>query len=129
MPTLSFTAPTSVDEAVNILAGADGLAKPLAGGTDLLVQLRTGRIRPEVIVDPKRIPGMIGVRDERGRFFIGASTPGVIIHGHEGLRQAWPGIVEGMELVGSKQIRARASFAGNLCDASPSGRRLNNGIG
>ena len=114
MPLLSFTAPTSVDEAVKILAGADGLAKPLAGGTDLLVQLRSGRIRPEIIVDTKRIPGMIGIREERDRFVIGASTPGVMIYEHEGLRQAWPGIVEGMELIGSEQIQGRASFALSL---------------
>jgi CO/xanthine dehydrogenase FAD-binding subunit len=119
MPSLSFTAPKSVDEAVKMLAGADGLAKPLAGGTDLLVQLRSGRIRPEIIVDTKRIPELIGVREERDRFVIGASTPGVMVYEHEGLRQAWPGIVEGMELIGSEQIQGRASFAGNLCNASP----------
>jgi CO/xanthine dehydrogenase FAD-binding subunit len=119
MPSLSFTAPKSVDEAVKMLAGADGLAKPLAGGTDLLVQLRSGRIRPEIIVDTKRIPELIGIREERDRFVIGASTPGVMVYEHEGLRQAWPGIVEGMELIGSEQIQGRASFAGNLCNASP----------
>ncbi len=119
MPSLSFTAPKSVDEAVKMLAGADGLAKPLAGGTDLLVQLRSGRIRPEIIVDTKRIPELIGIREERDRFVIGASTPGVMVYEHEGLRQVWPGIVEGMELIGSEQIQGRASFAGNLCNASP----------
>jgi carbon-monoxide dehydrogenase medium subunit len=119
MPPLSFTAPKTVDEAVKILAGADGLAKPLAGGTDLLVQLRSGRMRPEMIVDTKRIPELIGIREERDRFVIGASTPGVMVYEHEGLRQAWPGIVEGMDLIGSEQIQGRASFAGNLCNASP----------
>jgi carbon-monoxide dehydrogenase medium subunit len=119
MPSLSFTAPTSVDDAVKILAGADGLAKPLAGGTDLLVQLRSGRMRPEIIVDTKRIPELIGIREERDRFVIGASTPGVMIYEHEGLGRAWPGIVEGMDLIGSEQIQGRASFAGNLCNASP----------
>jgi CO/xanthine dehydrogenase FAD-binding subunit len=119
MPSLSFTAPKSVDEAVKILAGADGLAKPLAGGTDLLVQLRSGRIRPEIIVDTKRIPELIGIREERDRFVIGAATPGIMIYDHQGLRQAWPGIVEGMDLIGSEQIQGRASFAGNLCNASP----------
>ena len=75
MPSLSFAAPTSVDEAVKILAGASGMAKVLAGGTDLLVQLRSGRTRPELIVDTKRIPGLIGIREESERFVIGASTP------------------------------------------------------
>ena len=119
MPTVNFAAPTSVDEAVKILAGASGLAKPLAGGTDLLVQLRSGRMRPELIVDTKRIPELIGIRQESDRFVIGASTPGVMIYENEALTRAWPGIVEGLDLIGSEQIQGRASLAGNLCNASP----------
>ena len=119
MPSLSFAAPTSVDEAVKILAGASGMAKVLAGGTDLLVQLRSGRMKPELIVDTKRIPGMIGIREESDRFVIGASTPGTVIYENEALTRAWPGIVEGMDLIGSEQIQGRASLAGNLCNASP----------
>ena len=119
MPSLSFSAPTSVDEAVKILAGAPGLAKVLAGGTDLLVQLRSGRMKPEVIVDTKRIPGMIGIREEADQFVIGASTPGAVVFEHKALTQAWPGIVEGLDLIGSEQIQGRASLAGNLCNASP----------
>jgi len=119
MPSLSFAAPTSVDEAVKILAGASGMAKVLAGGTDLLVQLRSGRTRPELIVDTKRIPELIGIREESDRFVIGASTPGVAIYENEALTRAWPGIVEGMDLIGSEQIQGRASLGGNLCNASP----------
>ena len=119
MPNLSFTAPTTVDEAVRMLAGSAGLAKPLSGGTDLLVQLRSGRMRPEAIVDIKRIPGLIGVREEGGEFVIGAATPGVMLSANEALDHAWPGIVEGADLIGSQQIQGRASLAGNLCNASP----------
>jgi carbon-monoxide dehydrogenase medium subunit len=119
MPNLSFTAPTTVDEAVRMLAGSAGLAKPLSGGTDLLVQLRSGRMRPEAIVDIKRIPGLIGVREEGGEFVIGAATPGVMMSANEALDHAWPGIVEGADLIGSQQIQGRASLAGNLCNASP----------
>ncbi len=119
MPNLSFTAPTTVDEAVRMLAGSSGLAKPLSGGTDLLVQLRSGRMRPEAIVDLKRIPGLIGIREEAGEFVIGAATPGVMLSDHEALDHAWPGIVEGADLIGSQQIQGRASLAGNLCNASP----------
>src|SRR5262249_28709161 len=115
----SFTAPTTVEDAVKALAGASGLAKPLAGGTDLLVQLRSGRMRPELIVDTKRIPGLIGIREESDRFVIGASTSGTAIYESEALTKAWPGIVEGMDLIGSEQIQGRASLAGNLCNASP----------
>ncbi|MGH7060594.1 MAG: FAD binding domain-containing protein [Stellaceae bacterium] len=119
MPSLSFSAPTSIDEAVKMLAGASGMAKVLAGGTDLLVQLRSGRTRPDLIVDTKRIPGMIGIREESDRFVIGASTPGTMVYDNKALTQAWPGIVEGMDLIGSEQIQGRASLAGNLCNASP----------
>ena len=119
MPNLSFSAPTTVDEAVRALASAQGLAKPLSGGTDLLVQMRTGRVRPEVIVDLKRIPELIGIREESDRFVIGASTPGTIVYENEALTKAWPGIVEGLDLIGSEQIQGRASLAGNLCNASP----------
>src|SRR5215470_12425654 len=85
MPSLSFAAPTSVDEAVKILAGASGMAKVLAGGTDLLVQLRSGRLKPELIVDTKRIPGMLGIREEANQFVIGAATPGTMIYESEAL--------------------------------------------
>jgi carbon-monoxide dehydrogenase medium subunit len=119
MPNLSFTAPATVDEAVRALAGSAGLAKPLSGGTDLLVQLRSGRMRPEAIIDLKRIPGLIGIREEAGEFVIGAATPGVMLSAHEAFEHAWPGIVEGADLIGSQQIQGRASLAGNLCNASP----------
>jgi len=119
MPNLNFSAPTTVDEAVRALAGAQGLAKPLSGGTDLLVQMRSGRVRPEVIVDLKRIPELIGIREEGDRFVIGASTPGAMVYENAALTKAWPGIVEGLDLIGSAQIQGRASLAGNLCNASP----------
>jgi carbon-monoxide dehydrogenase medium subunit len=119
MRNLNFTAPTTVDEVVRALASASGLAKPLAGGTDLLVQMRSGRIRPELIVDLKRIPELIGIREESDHFVVGAATPGVMIYENEALTRAWPGIVEGLDLIGSEQIQGRASLAGNLCNASP----------
>src|SRR5215467_856215 len=119
MRNLSFTAPTTVDEAFRALASAPGLAKPLSGGTDLLVQMRSGRVRPEVIVDLKRIPELIGIREEGDHFVIGASTPGAMVYENAALAQAWPGIVEGLDLIGWEQIQGRASLAGNLCNASP----------
>ncbi len=119
MPRVNYEAPTSVDDAVKILAGASGLAKVMSGGTDLLVQLRSGRVKPDLIVDTKRIPGLIGIREEGDFFVVGAATPGVMLSGNEKLDHAWPGIVEGADLIGSTQIQGRASLAGNLCNASP----------
>ncbi|HLY43998.1 MAG TPA: xanthine dehydrogenase family protein subunit M [Stellaceae bacterium] len=119
MPRLNYTAPATVDEAVKALAGAAGLAKVLSGGTDLLVQLKSGRLKPDLIVDTKRIPGLIGIREEGEFFVIGAATPGVMISANEKLEHAWPGIVEGVDLIGSTQIQGRCSIAGNLCNASP----------
>ena len=119
MPSLNYASPTTVNEAVSLLAGAPGLAKVLSGGTDLLVQLRSGRVRPELIVDTKRLPGIIGIREENGGFVIGAATPGAMLEAHEGLKRAYPGVVEAMDLIGSQQIQGRASLAGNLCNASP----------
>ena len=119
MPSLSYLAPATAEEAVRALAGAAGLAKPLSGGTDLLVQLRTGRVRPELNVDTKRIPGMIGITEEGGGFVIGAATPGAQLGEHPTLEKIWPGVVEAANLIGSTQIQGRATLAGNLCNASP----------
>ncbi len=119
MPSLSYASPTTANEAIALLAGASGQAKLLAGGTDLLVQLRSGRVKPDLIVDTKKIPGIIGIREESGEFVIGAATPGADMEANAALKQAWPGVVEAMDLIGSTQIQGRASLVGNLCNASP----------
>jgi len=116
---LAYTAPSTVEEAVRALAGASGVAKVLSGGTDLLVQLRSGRAKPDLIVDTKKIPGISDISERDGGFVIGAATPSAVIGECEALRQAWPGVVEAANLIGSTQIQGRASLAGNLCNASP----------
>jgi carbon-monoxide dehydrogenase medium subunit len=115
---LEYTAPPTVEEAVRVLAAAP-TAKILSGGTDLLVQLRSGRAKPGLIVDIKHIPGISGIRAQDGGFVIGAATPGAVIGENEALRRAWPGVVEAANLIGSTQVQGRASLAGNLCNASP----------
>jgi len=119
MPMLDYIAPSTVEEAIRVLSGASGVAKLLSGGTDLLVQLRSGRTRPDLIVDTKNIPGIIGIRETDGAFAIGAATPGAVIGECESLKKAWPGVVEAANLIGSTQVQGRASLAGNLCNASP----------
>jgi carbon-monoxide dehydrogenase medium subunit len=116
---LNYTAPSTVEEAIRILAEAPGTAKVLSGGTDLLIQLRSGRIKPDLIVDIKKIPEMSGIRERDGAFVIGAATPGAVIGECEALKRVWPGVVEAANLIGSTQVQGRASLAGNLCNASP----------
>ena len=117
MSQVEYIAPTSPEQASAALLAAG--ARPLGGGTDLLVQLRAGRVAAGVIVDIKRIPEAIGIRQEGGGFVIGAATPGITLSEHRALCLAWPGVVEAANLIGSTQIQGRASMAGNLCNASP----------
>ncbi len=119
MPQTDYLAPTSADQAVAALAEAGVGARVLSGGTDLLVQLRAGRLAPGLIVDLKRIPGAIGIRRGGGGFVIGAATSGAMLGEHLALCEAWPGVVEAANLIGSTQVQGRASLAGNLCNASP----------
>ena len=119
MSQLEYLSPSTTEEAVRALAAGGGSARVLSGGTDLLVQLRAGRIKPSVIVDLKRIPGAIGIRAEGGGFVVGGATSGAEIGEHAALTKAWPGVVEAMNLIGSTQVQGRASLAGNLCNASP----------
>jgi carbon-monoxide dehydrogenase medium subunit len=117
VPQLDYIAPSTAEEASAALATAG--ARPLSGGTDLLVQLRARRANPPVIVDLKRIVGAIGVREEAGGFVIGAATPSALLGEHKGLKRAWPGVIEAANLIGSTQVQGRATLAGNLCNASP----------
>ncbi|WP_264714257.1 FAD binding domain-containing protein [Limobrevibacterium gyesilva] len=116
---MSYAAPATIPEAIGLLANAAGLAKVMSGGTDLLVQFRSGRTRPELIVDTKKLPGITGIRVTDDGFVIGAATSGAEIGECAALVQAWPGVVEAANLIGSTQVQGRASLAGNLCNASP----------
>ncbi|MEL7468751.1 MAG: xanthine dehydrogenase family protein subunit M [Pseudomonadota bacterium] len=116
---MRFEAPSTVDGAVALLAAEDGVTRVLAGGTDVMVQLKSGMVEPDLIVDIKRIPGMYDIVEENGGFRVGAAVPGVMLGEHAGVSAAWPGVVEGLGLVGSTQIQSRATLGGNLCNASP----------
>ena len=113
-----YHAPKTVAQAIALLADQPS-ARVLAGGTDLIVQMKAGRIAPSAIVDLKRIAGLTGVRARGGGFAIGAATPCTALKAHAALAAAWPGVVEAANLIGSVQVRNRATMAGNLCNASP----------
>ena len=116
---MQYHAPTSVDAAVELLAGAGPGGRVLAGGTDLLVQLRSGILEPEVVVDIKKIDATRTISSENGGFRVGAAVAGCELGAHAGICAAWPGVVESAELIGSTQIQGRASMGGNLCNGSP----------
>lgn len=118
MPTPSYHAPDTIDQAITLLA-ADPAARVLAGGTDLIVQMRSGRVAPSAFVDVKRITALQGVRRLGDGFAIGAATPCTALKRDAALAQAWPGVIEAANLIGSVQVRNRATVAGNLCNASP----------
>ena len=119
MEAMRYEAPDSLDAAVALLAGASGEARVLAGGTDLLVQLRSGLIEPGLVLDVKKIPEMRRITAEDGGFRIGAAVACAELGEHALVKQAWPGVVEAAELIGSTQIQGRATMGGNLCNASP----------
>ncbi|MEO0983446.1 MAG: xanthine dehydrogenase family protein subunit M [Pseudomonadota bacterium] len=119
MPETNYVSPAKVEDAVAALAAANGDARILAGGTDLIVQMRSGSVRPRLIVDIKRIDETRQITAKDGAFTIGAAVTGAELSASSDFRDAWPGIVEAMDLIGSQQIQGRASPGGNLCNASP----------
>lgn len=116
---MRFEAPETVEAVVNLMASEPGEARALAGGTDLLVQMKTGRVTPDLVVDLKRVPGMLAIMEENGGFRIGGAVPAAAMLEHGALKAAWPGVCEASYLVGSTQVMGRASLAGNLCTSSP----------
>lgn len=115
-----YEAPRSLEETIALLQGANGAARILAGGTDLLAQMKIGAASPELLVDVKKIPELSRIEEmPEGGFRIGAAVCGAALGEHGGLTAAWPGVVEAAQLIGSAQIQGRASLGGNLCNASP----------
>ncbi len=116
---MRYESPETVEAAISLLAQESGLARVLAGGTDLLVQLRSGVLEPDLVVDIKRIPEMRRIAAEAGGFRIGAAVPSAEVSEHPGVTALWPGVVEAAALIGSTQVQGRATMVGNLCNASP----------
>src|SRR5262245_34498885 len=116
---MRYAAPETLQSAVSLLASANGDARVLAGGTDLLVQIRSDVLDPELIVDIKKIPDTRAVAEERGGWRVGAAVTGAELKEHPRLKKVWPGVVEAANLIGSTQIQGRATLGGNLGNGSP----------
>ena len=119
---VQYVAPKTLDEAVRAFAAAAGAGRILAGGTDLLVQMRNGVVAPGTIVDVKKIGELTSIEETKeGGFRIGAAVSGAVLREHPKVSKVWPGVVEATNLIGSTQVQGRATPGGNLCNGSPAG--------
>jgi CO/xanthine dehydrogenase FAD-binding subunit len=120
MRAFAYERPTNLGAAVALLAEHGPEARPLAGGTDLIIRLRDGSIQPRVVVDLKRIAELDGeIREGDDGLIIGARTTMAAIAADERIRRDFQALAEAAAVVGSVQIRNRATLAGNICNASP----------
>ena len=116
---MRYEAPETLDAAVGLLAGESGQVKVLAGGTDVLVQIHADMIDLDLIVDIKKIEEMREIVEEDGAWRFGAAVTGKEMMDNAAFNKAWPGVMDGVRLIGSVQVRGRATVGGNLCNASP----------
>jgi CO/xanthine dehydrogenase FAD-binding subunit len=116
---MRYEAPATVDQAVALLSAAGPDGRVMAGGTDLLVQVRTDVLDPGVIIDIKGIGELRQITEEAGVFRVGAAVTGAELKEHPKLKSVWPGVVEAANLIGSTQVQGRATMGGNLCNGSP----------
>jgi carbon-monoxide dehydrogenase medium subunit len=120
MHTFAYARPTRLAEAVALLEAHGSDARLLAGGTDLIIRLRDGTAQPGVVIDIKRIAEMRpSIREEASCLVIGAGTVMTDIAADDRVRRSYPALAEAAAVVGSVQIRNRATLAGNVCNASP----------
>mgnify|MGYP001410011133 FL=1 len=119
MTEMRYEAPKTLDAAVGLLRDANGGGRVLAGGTDVLVLLHAEIIEPEVLVDIKNISDVRIMSETEGAWMVGAAVPGMHVINNADFAAAWPGVCEGVALIGSVQVKGRASIGGNLCNASP----------
>lgn len=115
---MRYEAPSSIADVITCLSQNQD-AHVLAGGTDLLVQLRAGMKQPEVIVDIKHIAETRGISFVDNALIVGAAVSGAEFNEHAQAKTLWPGLAEAFDLIGSTQVQGRASLAGNLCNSSP----------
>ncbi len=115
-----YIRPRTLQDAFAVLAEHGSGARVLAGGTDLLVRMRRGHIRPDIVVDVKGLDALrADVADDGAALQVGASAVMADIMADARVQRRYPALVEAANVVGSVQIRNRATLAGNICNASP----------
>ena len=122
MSETQYLAPKTIDEAVKAHSAAKGSARFLAGGTDLLVQIKSGIKKPNLVIDIKKIVELNSIKEiSDNEFKVGSAVSGANLNRNKKFADLWPGVLEAFRLIGSEQIQGRASLGGNLCNGSPAG--------
>ncbi len=121
MHPFAYVAPSTVAEAVAELSKHGDRARPLAGGTDLLVKARANVWELDAVVDIKNIPELMTLTINGSGLSIGAGVPCYQVYDNSEIAAQYPGIVDGASIIGGIQIQSRAGLGGNLCNAAPSG--------
>ena len=119
MVSVVYEAPNSIDEAVRLLKESEIPARVLAGGTDLIIQNNSTEDQSRLIVDVKKIDGMLDAKFSKDGLELGPSMCCAELTARGDIKQIFPGLVEAAYLIGSTQVQGRASIGGNLCNASP----------
>jgi CO/xanthine dehydrogenase FAD-binding subunit len=119
-----YAAPTSLAEATTLLARATGTARVLAGGTDLIVQLREHLKEADLVVDIKRVPELTQLALSPQGLHLGAAVPCYRLYDHSEIVAKYPALTDSARIIGGWQIQSRASIGGNLCNSSPAGDSL-----
>jgi carbon-monoxide dehydrogenase medium subunit len=125
VPAFDYARPGTLDEAVALLATSDGRSRPLAGGTDLLVQLRAERYELDLVVDVKAVAELNELRlDPTAGLTFGAAVPCFRIYEDPRIQAAYPGLIDAVSIIGGIGIQGRATVGGNLCNAAPSAESI-----
>src|SRR5262249_35534246 len=119
MRDFEYEAPATVEEAVKVLARHNGSARPLAGGTDLIDQIRVGRHQPRVVVDIKKIPELNVLELSTTGVQLGAAVPCYRIYDDAAIAAKYTALADSARIIGGIQIQSRASVGGNLCNSGP----------
>ncbi len=120
MHEIHYDAPPTLDQALTLLGSLGEKARPLCGGTDILIQMRAGVRRQEHLVDVKQIPELRQLSfDPKTGLRLGAAVPCIEVYENPLMHKHYPGLAEAAHLIGSLQIQNRASIGGNLCNGSP----------
>ena len=124
MTAFAYAAPTSVSDVLTLLDDHSRSGEPtqiLAGGTDVMVQMRSVNREPRTIIDIKRLEETNRLEVGAEDIYIGSAIPSAQMQEHAELKALYPGLLEAADLIGSTQVQGRATVCGNLCNASPAG--------